>query len=282
MSPALSWLRSVEFKSDTVTALGGAREASKMRRERKRTLGRALGSALCALLALGLGQSSALAGSWDYGDYLAWYGDGARTVLARGADAVLYELSENASVEFDGDGNPAARRAESSLQGIAKLGTVLCPSLLLVTNPTAVACTVTVRGRNSVSLATGQGPITGEFAIVIQLDNQIDSPELPVVLGAFHGTIDFRPALMGQSFGTAAGTLTVKQSFVPGVPVDVTVPFTGVFRQPFALNLTTGKHKKPARGEFAFYNVLGWPELVKQDEKAANWPTVRFEIKFGQ
>src|SRR2546430_8715233 len=98
MSPAVSWLRSVEFKSDTVTALGGAREASKMRRELKRTLGRVLGSALCALLALGLGQGSALAGdstSWDYSAYLEWFSNGARTVLARGADAVLYELSEN-------------------------------------------------------------------------------------------------------------------------------------------------------------------------------------------
>src|SRR5207248_3525245 len=182
----------------------------------------------------GLGQSSALAGTWDYGDYLAWYSDGARTVLARGADAVLYELSENAFVEFDGSANPVARRAESSLQGIAKLGTVLCPSSLLVTNPTTNTCTVTVRGRNLVSLATGQGPITGEFAIVIQLDNPADSPELPVVLGDFQGTIDFAPALMGRHFGTAAGTLTVRRSFVPGVPVNVTVPFTAVFRQPFA------------------------------------------------
>jgi hypothetical protein len=268
--------------SDGVTALGGpGRLRKKMRPELKRTFARVLGSALCALLALGLGQSSALAGSWDYWDYLEWSSDGARKVLARGADAVLYELSENAFVEFDANGNPVARGAESSLQGVAKLGTVLCPSSLLVTNPTSVACTVTVRGKNFVSLTTGQGPITGEFAIVIQLDNQIDSPELPVVLGDFQGTIDFAPALMGQSFGTAAGTLTVKQSFVPGVPVNVTVPFTGVFRQPFALSLT-GKHKKPARGELSFYNVLGWPELVKQDEKAANWPTVRFEIKFGQ
>jgi hypothetical protein len=252
-----------------------------MRPELKRTFARVLGSTLCALLALGLGHSSALAGSWDYWDYLEWFTDGAPKVLARGVDAALYELSENAFVEFDASGNPVARGAKSSLQGIAKLGTVLCPSSLLVTNPTTETCTVTVRGENFVSLATGQGPITGEFAVVIQLDNQIDSPELPVMLGDFEGTINFVPALMGQHFGTARGTLTVKRSFVPGVPIDVTVPFTGVFRQPFALTLT-GKKKKPKRGEMAFYNVEGISQLVKQDEKAANWPTVRFEIKFGQ
>jgi hypothetical protein len=116
-----------------------------------------------------------------------------------------------------------------------------------VTNPETDTCTVTVRGRNFVSLATGQGPISGEFAIVIQLDNPVDSPELPVVLGDFQGTIDFAPALMGHHFGTAVGTLTVRRSFVPGVPVDVTVPFTGVFRQPFALSLR-GDRKKPGRG----------------------------------
>ena len=252
-----------------------------MRRELKHRLGRVLGSALCALLALGLGQSSAWAGGWDYWAYLEWSHDGARSVLSGGADAVLYELSENAFVEFDASGNPVARRAESSLQGIAKLGTVLCPSSLLVTNPKTDTCTVTVRGRNFVSLATGQGPITGEFAIVIQLDNPADSPELPVVLGDFQGTIDFAPALMGRHFGTAAGTLTVRRSFVPGVPVNVTVPFTGVFRQPFVWSFTT-QSRKPARGEMAFYNVNGMSQLVKEDERAANWAAVRFEIKFGQ
>jgi hypothetical protein len=150
-----------------------------------------------------------------------------------------------------------------------------------VTNPETDTCTVTVRGRNFVSLATGQGPISGEFAIVIQLDNPVDSPELPVVLGDFQGTIDFAPALMGHHFGTAVGTLTVRRSFVPGVPVDVTVPFTGVFRQPFALSLR-GDRKKPGRGDAAYYNVRGWSQQVKHDERAANWPTVRFEITFGQ
>src|SRR5438270_1567716 len=153
MSPAVSWVRSVEFKSDTVTALGGAREASKMRRELKRTLGRVLGSALCALLALGFAQSSAWAGGWDYWAYLEWSHDGARNVLSGGADAVLYGLSENGFVGFEASGNPVARRAESSLQGIAKLGTVLCPSSLLVTKPKTNTCTVTLRGKDFVSPA---------------------------------------------------------------------------------------------------------------------------------
>src|SRR2546421_8085471 len=108
MSPALSWLRSVEFKSDTVTALGGAREASKMRRELKRTLGRVLGSALCALLALGLGQGSAWAGGWDYWAYLEWSHDGARNVLSGGGGAGLFELLGEAVVGVDASGEPGA------------------------------------------------------------------------------------------------------------------------------------------------------------------------------
>src|SRR5205814_10334453 len=127
MSPALSWVRSVEFKSDTVTALGGAREASKMKRELKHRLGRVLGSALCALLALGLGQSSAWAGGWDYWAYLDWSHDGARNVLSGGADAVRYALSENAFVEVDASRHPGSRGAESPLQGIRNARAGPCP-----------------------------------------------------------------------------------------------------------------------------------------------------------
>src|SRR2546421_9354389 len=99
-----------------------------MRRELKRTLGRVLGSALCALLALGLGQGSAWAGGWDYWAYLEWSHDGARNVLSGGADAGLYQLSEDAVVEVDASGNPGAPGAQSPLPGVAKLRAGPCPS----------------------------------------------------------------------------------------------------------------------------------------------------------
>jgi len=58
---------------------------------------------------------------------------------------------------------------------------------------------------------------------------------------------------------------------------DTTVSFSGVFRNPFAISL----QGRPRRGEDAFYLVDGEPVPVKQDERAAGWPTVRFEITFN-
>src|SRR5947208_12265496 len=111
--------------------------------------------------------------------------DGAHGVL-RVADAALYELSEDAVLSTDEEGKfpvfdptgAAFRVATSSLQGIAKLGTILCPASMFVTNPKADSCTVTATGLSSVSLFTGLGSIRGAVEIVIQLDNPVDSPEL--------------------------------------------------------------------------------------------------------
>ena len=207
--------------------------------------------------------------------------DGAHGVL-RFADAALYELSENAClVDKNGQCTPdpsqaVARAAMSPLQGIAKVGTVLCPPAVLVTNPGADSCTVTVSGSDSVSLADGQGTLSGMFAVVIQLDNPVDSPELPVMSGTFTGAIDFSPVFAGIPLGSATGTLTVTSSPLAPELTDTTVSFSGVFRNPFA----TTVQRRPRRGEDAFYLVDGEPVLVKQDERAAGWPTVRFEITF--
>ena len=214
--------------------------------------------------------------------------DGAHEVL-RVADAALYELSEDAVLSTDEEGkfpvfDPAAaafRVATSSLQGIAKLGTILCPASMFVTNPKADSCTVTATGLSRASLFTGLGSIRGAVEIVIQLDNPVDSPELPVVKGTFAGTINFIPAFSGTPLGSARGSLTVTVSPLDPSLVGVTVPFTGVFRQPFVIS-EEGQQKKPRRGADAFYLVDGKPVPVRHDERAAGWPTVRFEITFGQ
>ena len=207
--------------------------------------------------------------------------DGAHGVL-RFADAALYELSENACL-LDKNGQctldpsqAVARKATSPLQGIAKLGTVLCPSAVRDTNPGTDSCTVTVSGSDNVSLVDGQGTVSGTFAVVIQLDNPVDSPELPVMSGSFAGTIDFSPIFSGTPLGFATGTLTVKSSPLALELADTTVSFSGVFRNPFAISV----QGRPRRGEDAFYLVDGEPVPVKQDERAAGWPTVRFEITF--
>jgi len=79
---------------------------------------------------------------------------------------------------------------------------------------------------------TGQGDFSGTLDVVVQGDNRVDGPELVVMTGSFQGQMDFSPALVqGVPYGTVVGTMklsTAKHS----------IPFTGVFRLPFAGNYT--------------------------------------------
>lgn len=240
----------------------------------KRRFAWSLCLALLLSLALALGPSPAAAD------------DGAKNVL-RTADAALYELSENACI-VDSAGScvfsmaqAVARVATSALQGISKVGTILCPAEALVTNPKTNSCTVTATGQDYVSFLNGLGWVNGSFDVVVQLDNPVDSPELPVLVGTFEGTINFTPAFSGIPLGYVTGTLTVTQSPLNPTLVGLAVPFTGVFRQPFAIS-EKGDKKEAGRGEDAFYLLdNGKTQRVKQDERAAGWPTVRFEITFA-
>jgi hypothetical protein len=191
-------------------------------------------------------------------------------------------------------GVPASRNAVSALQGVAALYTPLCPAAVLVTviSPNSDTCTVTATGYDYVRLqidpSTGQvtpigGPVFGTYQVVVQLDNPVDSPELPVLTGAFYGTITFGQA--GTPIGNATGF------FVPGGQVSdaqactaasaTCLPFTATFRQPFAMG-ATGQRAKPKRAQQAFYLLDdGQLQPVRRDERAVGWPTVRFEVNFS-
>ena len=189
-------------------------------------------------------------------------------------------------------GIPAIRHAVSQLQGVATLGSLLCPYPQEVTVGTN-DCTVIATGTDDVKLVidkSGQviptsGAVSGTYAVVVQLDNSADSPELPVQTGTFSGVINFQPPLpLGFVSG---GTFTID-----GMP-GVTFPFNAVFRQPFRNNEKAGvvtqrgrnvkdsKTDSKARFDAAFY-LLDNGELqeVRPDERAVGWPTVRFEITF--
>jgi hypothetical protein len=121
------------------------------------------------------------------------------TQAAIAADATLYELSEEMMVD-----NLGYRRATSSFQGTAALGTPLCPQILATLlasgkNPIHVtSCTVTGVGSDKVDVATdesgrplrptfGIGRLWGTFAVVINADNVVDAPEYVVMTGKFGG-----------------------------------------------------------------------------------------------
>jgi hypothetical protein len=153
--------------------------------------------------------------------------------IAFAADATLYELTENMKITR---GKPR-RVATSQLMGFARVGTPLCPQGIVdAVSPGAKRCAINATGSDNISLATGLGDFLGAFTVVVQGDNPFDGPELVVMSGSFRGRMDFSPALvLGLPFGTVAGTMTPEG----GKAKPGSFPFTGVFRLPFAGNIST-------------------------------------------
>jgi hypothetical protein len=197
-------------------------------------------------------------------------------VDVRGADAVLYELTEKMYL-LDGAGNPVApeqavvRKADASLAGWARLGSPLCPYEAVTTNRKKTVCSVTAEGLDNISLLTGLGSVEGTFAVVVQDDNSTDGPEYVVMNGTFSGQMDLSIRPLGKVSGT----------FVSNTTGQV-VPFCGTFRLPFSLNYW-GKRENPTWGSAAFYMANDGKSVfpVIHGEKALGMPTVRLELTFG-
>jgi len=197
-------------------------------------------------------------------------------VDVRGADAVLYELTEKMYL-LDGAGNPVApeqavtRKADATLAGWARLGTPLCPYEAMTTNHRKTVCSVTADGLDSISLLTGLGTVEGTFAVVVQDDNRKDGPEFVVMNGTFSGQMDLSIRPLGKVSGT----------FVPNTTGQA-VPFCGTFRLPFGLNYW-GSRESPTWGSSAYYMANDGKSVfpVIQGEKALGMPTVRLELTFG-
>src|SRR5438093_1320083 len=105
-----------------------------------------------------------------------------------GTGVTLYEISER--VTFDPDPSSAGvirRNATSPLQGFAEVGTPLCPSELLISDPGMKSCTVIATGTDSVSTVTGVGPVRGTFDVVINApgNSSVHVPDLRPALRAF-------------------------------------------------------------------------------------------------
>jgi len=199
--------------------------------------------------------------------------------------ATLYEVTE--SVAFDpiqGIKGPAlSRDATATLLGFAKIGTPLCPSRALLTNPDAETCTILGVGSDRIRLDTGMGPMSGTFAVVVNApgNSPVHVPDLPLLTGTFQGLIDFRaPVLLGIPIGLVQG------SFAPndqtGQPTGINLPFSGTFRLPFALNARGDAKEIENEDAQAFYLADdGRLIRVRQDERNLGFPTVRLEVHFG-
>jgi hypothetical protein len=240
------------------------------------------------------------------------------TQAAVAADATLYELSEEMTVDEQG-----YRLATSSFQGTADLGTPLCPQILATLlasgqKPIHIkSCTVSGVGSDKVDVATdaagrplrptyGSGKVWGTLAIVVNADNVVDAPEYVVMTGRFQATMCLTEPT--QFFGKKkmAGPSTQRILIADGVfspenvagytpaqlaaamyaPVEALglapSSFSGVFRLPFAV--VKGRKEKPRedRSE-SFYYLSDTDRLIKvrKNETALGYPTVRIEVNFG-
>jgi hypothetical protein len=149
---------------------------------------------------------------------------------AAAADVTLYELTENMSILLD-DGQ-RFRAASSALTGWAALNTPLCPAALVSAyNLGTSGCSVNATGSDRIDTRTGLGDFDGTFTVVVHGDNAVDGPELVVMTGSFRGKMDFAPALVqGIPYGTVTGVMSLSNG------KGRRIPFTGVFRLPFAGN----------------------------------------------
>jgi len=212
---------------------------------------------------------------------------GPAPALAKSADAVLYEVTEDMYLSVrDSNGkvvtyvsDPAQatdRQAVAQLSGHAKFGTPLCPMWVKKIAPKAKHCTVNAKGSDDLSLTTGTGTLSGKYTVVVQDNNAVDAPEFVVITGSFTGDADLSWAMSGHA---PLGFITNGVGTIDGYD-GATFKFHGTFRLPFALD-ESGRRGRPWRDADAYYlNDDLKPFEVKASERSLGMPTVRLEIDF--
>lgn len=194
-------------------------------------------------------------------------------------DATLYELTENMTVEG------GVRTALAALQGSARVGSPLCPTLLAAALAPGENCTVTAIGHDEVDVNPyspdfGKGRLWGAYAVVLNKDNPVDAAEAVVMTGRFEADMHLVVTADGilPLITIANGTLTPDPN-----PFGVEeATFSGVFRLPFTVS-NRGRFEKPRRNVPAFYLTdNGKTERAKLEEYSLGMPTVRVEVTFHE
>jgi hypothetical protein len=208
-------------------------------------------------------------------------GPGAGVALAQ--DATLYEVTENLKLKPLLTGQ---RQATATLMGSVVSGTALCPVELAAIQAPARSCAITAVASDRIDLRTGRGPVSGEFAIVIQGDNPVDGPELVILRGEIEGTIDLAPAVLdGVPIGTISGRWTARG--VQGGPLARVLDhgtLAGTFRLPFVYGLPDGCLVDPTTCAYVsppvYLTAAGTPAAVEPRELSLATPTVKLELTF--
>jgi hypothetical protein len=195
-------------------------------------------------------------------------------------DAVFYELTENMSVEG------TTRIGNGSLMGDAKVGTPLCPDVLiklLIDNhliPGSSPCNVVAYGEDRISLVDGSGTLSATVSVTVEMDNPVDAPEFVVMIGKLTGTMQ----IVDPDNRLIAMSGTWNPESVLGYPASAlglgSATFTGKVRLPFVKD-EIGKHRKPRRSERAYYlGDDGKLIRVHSKEESLGLATARFELDF--
>ncbi|OLC36983.1 MAG: hypothetical protein AUH81_07425 [Candidatus Rokubacteria bacterium 13_1_40CM_4_69_5] len=207
-------------------------------------------------------------------------------LAAAAQNAVLYEATE--TMKLKRKDNATSRVATAALMGWVSAGTSICPDWLAAAL-NVPACGVTAIANDNINLATGQGPVSGKFTVVIQGDNPVDGPELAIVEGSLHGTIDLSPAVLsGVPLGAIGGRWSARGT--PGGPLDgirMGGTFTGTFRLPFVMPGDPTKTPLYMLNPYAFAGSAPSPTLgtdfvlaAPSTEFSLGVPTVRLELTF--
>ncbi|HLC42277.1 MAG TPA: hypothetical protein VJO34_11755 [Methylomirabilota bacterium] len=201
---------------------------------------------------------------------------------AVGQDAVVYEVTE--SMKLTERGDFTGRSATAVLFGWVNAGTSVCPQWL-ASALGLTRCGVTVVAKDTVNLATGKGPASGNFDVVIQGDNLVDGEELVIVRGSFWGRVDLSPVVLGPDglpksgdelpLGALRGRWWAR-GVLGGPLADVSMGGTlrGTFRLPFAFASNQPLYMlDPSK-----YPGDGFAVPVHLYEHSLGVPTVRLEL----
>ncbi len=198
------------------------------------------------------------------------------------ADTILFEITE--TVKFTGSGVSTTRDAVAVLLGSAKVGTPLCPAgiplpppLPPLVNPATQKCTITAIGMDVVPLATGIGPVSGTFSVVVNApgNSSVHIPDLPIITGTFKGTNDLSLAVLhGVPLGFIRGVFTFDQT-------GKVLPFSGTFRLPFALDVNgQAKEAEESDQDVLYLGDDGRLIEVRDHERVLGLSPVRLELTF--
>jgi len=192
-------------------------------------------------------------------------------VAAQAADVVLYEVTEAVRLGKSG----SFKSSKATLSGVAAPGTSICPAWL-ATQLQVDGCTVTVTAVGKADDATGIGPVSGTFDVLMQDANNVDAPEIVIMRGNLSGTLDLSPAFVDKKpLGTVAGDFDAS-----GVAGTVMVGqrargrFDGVFRIPLRVGgkavylLDDGSVVAAQGGEFLLGSAMVRLELSFTDESS--------------